>query len=315
MYGKTVRRRRALLLVLVVISLVLLTAYFGESAGGGLHSVQRGFLTVISPIQDGANAALKPVRGVFSFFGEVLHSNSRVAQLRREVDRLRRERIAEQEKMRADRELVGIRSLERKVGPGAYRGVVTNVDAQSANLWYSTVDIEAGSSEGVAINDPVVNGEGLVGKVTQVAPDGAQVSLITDSTVGVSARLSGSGAVGLIQPKVGDPEDLLMQYLPTNLNIVPGDLVVTSGTVSGEGESLFPPGIPVGTVSSVAEESPKSVNVRPAAELHNLNVVKVLTVAPGSRVQRVSNAIAKMPPGRQTGAAAGTGVAQVGGGG
>ena len=41
-YDKTVRRRRAVLALLVVSSLILLTAYFGESAGGGLHSVQRG---------------------------------------------------------------------------------------------------------------------------------------------------------------------------------------------------------------------------------------------------------------------------------
>ncbi len=62
MYDKTVRRRRAVLVLLVVLSLVLLTAYFGEAPGGRLHDVQRGFLTVISPIQDGANKALAPVR-------------------------------------------------------------------------------------------------------------------------------------------------------------------------------------------------------------------------------------------------------------
>ncbi len=58
MYDKTVRRRRAVLALLVVLSLILLTAYFGESSEGGLHSVQRGFLTVVSPIQEGANKAL-----------------------------------------------------------------------------------------------------------------------------------------------------------------------------------------------------------------------------------------------------------------
>ena len=47
-----------MLVLLVVLSIILLTAYFGESSGGGLHSVQRGFMTVVSPIQDGANAVL-----------------------------------------------------------------------------------------------------------------------------------------------------------------------------------------------------------------------------------------------------------------
>jgi len=44
-YDKTVRRRRLVLALLVVLSLILLTAYFGEASSGGLHSVQRGFLT------------------------------------------------------------------------------------------------------------------------------------------------------------------------------------------------------------------------------------------------------------------------------
>ena len=76
MYDKTVRRRRAVLVLLVVLSLLLLTAYFGEAPSGRLHGVQRGFLTVVSPIQDGANKALKPVRDLFGWFGDTLHAKS-----------------------------------------------------------------------------------------------------------------------------------------------------------------------------------------------------------------------------------------------
>src|SRR4051812_49888176 len=69
-----VRRRRAVLALLVACSLILLTAYFGESAGGGLHSVQRGFLDVVSPIQEGASRALKPVRDLFGWFDDTVHA-------------------------------------------------------------------------------------------------------------------------------------------------------------------------------------------------------------------------------------------------
>ena len=65
-YDKTVRRRRAVLGLLVALSLILLTESFGSRTGGGLHSVQRGFLTVLSPIEDGASpcaqADPRPVR-------------------------------------------------------------------------------------------------------------------------------------------------------------------------------------------------------------------------------------------------------------
>jgi len=122
-----------------------------------------------------------------------------------------------------------------------------------------------------------------VRQVTQVASDGAQVSLITDSSVGVSARIGTSNATGIVQPKVGDPNDLLLQYLPANTQANRGEWVVTSGTVASHNDSLYPPGIPIGQVSSINEESAyKSVNVHPVANLHNLDVVQVLTSASGS---------------------------------
>jgi rod shape-determining protein MreC len=145
----------------------------------------------------------------------------------------------------------------------------------------------------------VINAEGLVGKVTQAASDGAQVSLITDSSVGVSARIGTSSVTGIVQPKVGDPNDLLLQYLPANAQVNKGDYVVTSGTVSSPGDSLYPPGIPIGQVTSVNEESAfRSVNVHPLANLHGLDVVQVLTAASGSRPANLARVVAGLPAGR-----------------
>ncbi|HEY7952086.1 MAG TPA: rod shape-determining protein MreC [Solirubrobacteraceae bacterium] len=319
MYDKTVRRRRAVLVLLVALSLILLTAYFREAPGGGLHSVQRGFLTVVSPIQDGANKALKPVRDLFGWFGDTLHAKSQRDQLRKQVDHLQAALITKQANERSYGELLKLFHLDNQISVSSYTPVTATVVAKSPNIWYSTVTIDAGTSRGVRLNDPVVNGEGLVGKVTEAASDAAQVSLITDSEVGVSAMVNTSGVSGIVQPKVGDPNDLLLQYLPANSTVNPGDYVVTAGTVAGRGESLFPPGIPIGQVSSIDESSPyKAVNVHPLANLHNLDVVQVLTTVPGGRAARLGRVIASLPPGSQTssGAVAGEGaVASTGGGG
>jgi rod shape-determining protein MreC len=301
-YDKTVRRRRAVLVLLVVLSLLLLTAYFGEAPGGRLHAVQRGFLTVVSPIQNGANKALKPVRDLFGWFGDTLHAKSQRDQLLKQVDKLRGEVVANQAEKRSYRQLLGIYHLDQ-LSVSNYRPVTATVVAKSPNIWYSTVTIDKGESAGVRLNDPVVNGEGLVGKVAQVASDGAQVDLITDSTMGVSARIGSSTATGIIQPKVGDPNDLLLQYLPANTPAVAGEYVVTSGTVSSSDDSLYPPGILIGQVTSVNEESAyRSVNVHPAANLHNLDVVQVLTAGRGTRPTNISGLAASLPPGQAAGA-------------
>ena len=152
------------------------------------------------------------------------------------------------------------------------------------------------------LNDPVVNGEGLVGRVTAVAPDGAQVDLITDSSMGVSARIGADRATGLVQPKVGEPNDLLLQYLPDNAQANPGEYVVTSGTVASTDDSFYPPGLLIGTVTSVNEESAyKSVNVHPFANLHNLDIVQVLTVGVGSRAANLASLNRSLPGSQSTG--------------
>ena len=50
--------------MLVAVSLILLTAYFGETPTSPLHSVQRGVVEVLSPIEQGASNVLTPVRSV-----------------------------------------------------------------------------------------------------------------------------------------------------------------------------------------------------------------------------------------------------------
>jgi len=299
-HDKTVRRRRAVLALLVVLSLILLTAYFGEASSGGLHSVQRGFLTVVSPIQNGANKALKPVRDLIGWFGDTLHAKGQRDELRKQVDKLRREVIADDAEKHSYRELLSMYRLDNQLSVNDYHPVTATVVAKSPNVWYSTVTIDKGESSGIHVNDPVINSEGLVGKVAQAASDGAQVTLITDSSVGVSARIGSSNATGIVQPKVGDPNDLLLQYLPANTQASRGEYVVTSGTVSSPDDSLYPPGIPIGQVTSVNEESAyRSVNVHPLADLHNLDVVQVLTSGSGSLPSNITRLTTDLPAGQQ----------------
>src|ERR1700754_4909664 len=89
MHDKAVRRRRAVLVVLVAASLILLTAYYGESNDGRLHSAQRGVLGVLSPIQEGASRVFKPVRDLFGWFGDTLDAKDQRDKAIAERDKYR----------------------------------------------------------------------------------------------------------------------------------------------------------------------------------------------------------------------------------
>ena len=165
MYDRQVRRRRAVLLGLVLCCLVLLTAYFGESSGGPLRSVQTGAMEVVAPVQEGANRALKPFRDLFGWFGDTVDAKGERDKLEAERDQLRQELARLQVYENENRELRDLVDYGRDSGLDAYEPVTARVYSRSNSTWYSTMEINKGSSDGVAVNQPVINGKGLVGKV------------------------------------------------------------------------------------------------------------------------------------------------------
>jgi rod shape-determining protein MreC len=290
MYKKSVRRRRAVLAVLVASSIALLTAYFGESATGGLHAIQRGFLEALAPLQEGASRALKPARDLGGWIGDVFDAKSENKRLRRQVEDLRN-RLASAETAQRDaselRKLVGLNQSSRF--PQGYDHVACRVIARSPTVWYSTITVDKGSDAGLREGQPAITGDGLVGKVSTVSSDAAQITLITDHTSGVSAEVVPDGANGLIKPKVGDPTDLLLDFVEKGRPIVKGATVITAGWRSSHLESLFPRGIPIGKVTRVdssERELYQRVHVRPFADLRRLDVVEVLVPSAAGSTER-----------------------------
>jgi len=274
------RRRRIVLALLVCASLVLLTASFGSADGGPLKPVRTVAMTVLGPVGSVANTVFKPVRDLFGWFGSTLDAKDEAKRLKQERDQLRtqvvdgRAALAENERLRR---LVG---LERRRGLDSYGPVAATVIGRSPGVWFSTVQIDRGSSDGLAVDQPVIDGDGVVGTVSAVTPGTAVVTLITDRTSGVSAKLLGSNDPGSVVAADGDPGRLTMRLLTTGARPRVGDQVVTAGVASGPLATLFPPSLPVGTVTAVDPgtlQREGEIGVRPQADLDRLETVIVLT--------------------------------------
>lgn len=288
---KQVRRRRAVLGLLVAVSLILLTAYFGESPNSPLHSVQRGIVEVFSPVQEGASKALAPVRNVAGWFSDTFHAKSERNQLEKEVQTYRAELAVAQSAVALNRQLTAEVHLQDTIGLDTYRPVAGNVIGRDPTLWYATIEIDKGSDDGVQVDDPVVGDGGLVGKVSTVAATVSVVTEITDHSMAVAAQVQDSSAdTGILVPAVGNPNQLLLQDLPATAPIQTGQQVVTAGFKYNQLESLYPPGIPIGTVSNASQDellNSQQVQVNPAVDLRHLDVVQILT-SPHAGTQRAS---------------------------
>jgi rod shape-determining protein MreC len=287
--SKQVRRRRAVLALLVCTSLILLTAYFGESPSSPLHSIQRGIVEVFSPIQQGASTALKPLRDVAGWFSNTIHASSQRNQLEKEVQTLRAQLAQAQSAQVENSQLSKLVGLDNANSIASYRPVAGEVISRDPTLWYATVEVDKGSSDGVAVDDPVIGDGGLVGRVSTVSPNASIVTLITDHSMAVSAQVQDpSGDTGVLVPAVGNPSSLLLQYLPRSAQAQVGQQVVTSGFKAGPLESLYPAGIPIGQVSNANQNdllNNGQVQVDPVVDLRHLDVVQILT-APHAGTQR-----------------------------
>ena len=290
MFDKNVvRRRRAALAVFVGLSLVLITAYFGESPGGVLHSLQKGTQEVLAPIESGTSKALKPLRDLFGWFGDTLDAKGENEKLRKEVEQLRADLAETQTAKRDAAQLRGLVDLRDHEGyPQGTRPVTARVIARSPTVWYSSIKIDKGSNDGIEVNQPVVAAGGLAGKVTRVTGGTAEVTLITDASSAVSAQVMPNGALGVVRAQLGQPEDLLLDHIEEDRRVTKGTTVVTSGFVSARVESIFPRGIPIGKVTEVDFDEVDlyaRVHIRPFADPRNIDYVQVLTRKPAPTEQ------------------------------
>ena len=279
MHDKTIRRRRAVLLGLVVGSLLLLTAYFGESASGGLHAFQRGVSAVLSPVQEGASRALKPVRDGVGWVGDTFEAKGENEQLRDELAKARQLEVNANAAFAENAELRRIVRMNDRAQISDMGLVPARVIGKTPNVINQEIKINRGTSDGVEAGQPVVTGSGLVGTVASASSNSAQVRLVTDADFGAGAKIVEGGITGVVTPSPGQPRELRMEGPGARDDVREDQIVVTSGTSDPKLPSPFPPDVPIGEVVEV--EDPGSDNptirVRPFVDVRDVNFVEVIT--------------------------------------
>ena len=127
-----------------------------------------------------------------------------------------------------------------------------------------TVVVTKGSRFGIHPKQPVLDANGIVGQVIRVLPNSSEVMLITDPAHAIPVEVNRNG-LRTIAFGTGQPNRLHLPFLANNADVVPGDLLVTSG-IGG----VFPAGYPVAVVDKFEARPDKSfanIYATPKAEL------------------------------------------------
>jgi rod shape-determining protein MreC len=266
------RRSGFLLAGLVLAHLIVIS----RQVDGGAHAtlLERAAYAVFSPIQRLIAGAVYGVKSGWSgYLGlrRVRQENTRLEERLRTMESLLQERQQQAQEAQRLRELLELRQAL------PFETTAAEVIARDGLPWFRTILVDKGTAAGVELDDPVIGSSGVVGRVIAVGPSAAKVQLLVDRESGVGARIERSRVTGVIAGQVGPANtgttDLQLKYVPALADVVVGDVVVTSGL-----DGIFPKGLVIGRVRSVAPPSGlfKDVVVLPSARLEKLEEVMVV---------------------------------------
>ena len=156
--------------------------------------------------------------------------------------------------------------------------VTGQVIGRSTNVMYGVFTVNIGRNKGVEVGMPVVNQDGLIGRVTDVGATWCKITPIIDSSMSISVIVDRTRDNGMVRGALvtgNNVNRLELYYLPAGADIVPGDKLVTSSMGSS-----FPKGIAVGIVSEVQRSSEKSnaydAIVEPCVDFLHLEEVMII---------------------------------------
>jgi rod shape-determining protein MreC len=273
------RRTRLVLAVLLAAALALITIDARNSAAGPVRGLRAVGGFVFGTAESAASGVTQPVAAFLDNIGSAAQARSTISGLQREVVRLRAELSLARLSKAQEAQL---RQLLQLAGRGQYRIVAANVIA-AGPPFENTVTIDAGSADGLKPDETVLNGAGLVGRVTSVSSHTATVLLDTDAASTVGVRIAGTGEIGAVTGlghSQAGPAELRLQVFDANAVLAPGQQLVTFGSVGGR---PYVPGVPVGVITRVVasvSSLTKIAYVRPFAADSALGVVGVVIVPP-----------------------------------
>lgn len=263
-----------MLAVLVLVSLVLITVDYRQGDGGWVAVVQRGAVTVFSPVQEGFAATVRPVGrfvGSVAQLGQLREEN---AALTEELERLRERRVSVADLERQNTELREQLDMRERLG---LTTTGAQVIAQTPGAFEWSVLIDAGADNGLRPGMAVVNQDGLVGKLTQVTATNARVHLVTSPQAGYVVKIADTGEEGFLSGRGSRPFQLDMTDAEAEAGA--GAEVVTHAF----GGSTIPDGIPVGEVEphpQTEQAGGAVLSVRPYVDFSRLGLVQVVLDAP-----------------------------------
>lgn len=276
--------------VILAIIALLFGMMLYSASGDGIANIPRNLLEMATvPFQKVGAFLSDTIGGWFSDLAAAGNTVKENEELKQQIAELNQQMV-DYEKLKDEnaqlKEIAGIKELypDFEVMPAQ---VVSRDSADRA----SSFIIDRGSLHGIAVNDPVITSNGLVGIVTQVGPISARVKTILSPEIDVGAIDIKTDQLGVVSGNYTDAESgkTRMEILSEETTIEEGNMIVTAGS-----SGIYPQGIPIGTVTKIETETTgitKYAEIEPMEDVTSVTTVQVVTsfLGQGSRLEDYLN--------------------------
>jgi rod shape-determining protein MreC len=238
--------------------------------GGYFSSASNVFTGSLVNVQAWFSSRYVAVQDFFTSPRDMASLRQRNAELEAEVAELQAQIIQLQQDVGETQVLAALVDFVRVRPENDYEAAAVIGRDPSPFLHY--VIINRGSNEGILRGMPVVTHQGLIGRIDAVIADASRVQLITDPASSVNVRLQNAETeASLVGSVTGD---LTLELIPQDINVQPGDLVLTSGLGGG-----YPPDLIIGQVINVRSRDFdlfQQATVQPVVDFNRLEIVLVI---------------------------------------
>lgn len=227
----------------VIVSALAIVMLIGTKFDIPIISIGVDYL--MFPFQKGFSFVRNGTSGVFSRFKDIDDLLTENEILKKENARLTYENSILEEYKDENDNLKKL--LDMKQRYSEYPSVGSNVIGKETGNWYKVFTIDKGSMNNISENDVILSDGSLVGHVIEVYPLSSKVLSIMDDRSSASVKVVRTGDIGILRGDIERVnEGLTKLEINSPSDIIKGDQIVTSHL-----SSIYPPGIPVGTVEEV----------------------------------------------------------------
>jgi len=240
------RRGPSPLARLVFFGLISIALLFVDTRYHYLEGIRHVAATILYPLQRAAQLPGEALAGAGNYFASLRSlTEDNVALKRQSVEHA----AAAQAFAATQQENARLRALLDVRTNYATAARAVDVLYTSRDPFAQKLFVDKGADADIRPGEAVIDADGVVGQVTRVYPNMAEVTLVTDKDHAVPVQVQRSGVRSVLYG-AGAGRAPELRFMAPSADIQVGDVLVTSGL-----DGTYPPGLAVARVATLERET------------------------------------------------------------